>query len=111
MPKVGKSWPKKGERTPGSGRVKGTPNKKTQTLFEVCEEEGIDPFRGLLMLTKHADVTIKLQALKEVCRYLYPIRKAVEITGAEGAPIETRSRHVEEFKELLETGLNERKRL
>lgn len=93
------------------GRLKGTPNKKTQTLFEICEEEGIDPFRGLLKLANHQDVAIKLQALKEVCRYLYPIRRAVEVSGPDQGPIETKSRHVEEYEKMLETDFNERKRI
>lgn len=71
--------------TPGSkkpeksGRKAGTPNKKTQDLMEKCEKMGIDPFEGLLELSKCDDPSIKLAALKEVCSFLYPKR------GARGA--------------------------
>lgn len=35
-------------RPEGAGRKKGTPNKKTQTLLEKCEEIGCDPFEVLM---------------------------------------------------------------
>lgn len=64
------------------GRTKGTPNKKTQSLFDKCEAHGFDPFEALLeMAQENIDPQIKLGALKEVCSYLYPKRKAIEHSG------------------------------
>lgn len=95
----------------GSGRAKGTPNKKTESLLEVCDRMGVNPFEGLLQLTKSVDESIRLGALKEACKYLYSQRRAVEVTGADQGPVEIKSRYVEEYKTLLETGLNERRRV
>ena len=79
--------PKVGKKTPGSGRKPGTPNKKTQTLMEICDQEGLDPFRALLKLAKTAEKEeIALGALKELCQYLYPKRKALEIANSDDAP-------------------------
>jgi hypothetical protein len=63
------------------GRVKGTPNRKTQTLMEQCEAKGIDPWAMLLEFTGPAPMELRFAALKEICNYLYPKRKAVEHSG------------------------------
>lgn len=66
---------KKGsKKPPNSGRRKGTPNKSTQTLSQMCEEMSFDPFKAMLTLAKEGDKDM----LKEVCTYLYPKRKAIE---------------------------------
>jgi len=62
------------------GRVKGIPNRKTLNLLEKCEEAGIDPFAELLKLCSHKEIFIRMNALKEVSQYLYPKRKAMEIS-------------------------------
>lgn len=72
--------PKKGEKTPGSGRQKGTPNKSTQNLLEICEEEGIEPFRAMLRELSGLDIAKeRFDALEKICQYLYPKRKAIEM--------------------------------
>lgn len=113
----------RGYKTPGSGRVKGVINKKTMGLLERAQACGCDPFDVLLMFSANDYVGLgyktedmispemRLNAAKEASKYLYSQRRAVEVSGPDGGAIETKSRHVEEFKELLETGLNERKRL
>lgn len=74
---------KKGQpRPPNAGRKAGTPNKKTQALADKCKELGVDPFAVLLDLCKSSDPSIKLSAAKEVCQYLLPKRKAVEVSEA-----------------------------
>lgn len=99
-------------RTPGSGRKAGTPNKDTKTLMERCEALKVDPFEILAMtakgdwkglgfkptlehitgpggqpLTREKEPVIELdlrvQAAKEMCQYLYPKRKAIELTADE----------------------------
>ncbi len=75
-------------RSLGIGRQKGTLNKKTEALHEICERKGINPFEALLEMAQHDDPNIRLGALKEVCAYLYPKRKALEIsTSDEGFKI------------------------
>lgn len=104
----------KGRKT--GGRVKGTPNKKTQDLLEKAEELGVDPFEILLMVAKgdweglgfesaklvyftaagieaekdRITLSDRLSAASEACTYLHPKRKAVEHSGPNGGPIETR---------------------
>lgn len=75
--------PTKGEKTPGSGRQPGTVNKKTELLMEKCERMGLDPFEALLQLAKSTELDIRLSALKEICQYLYPKRKALEMSTSE----------------------------
>lgn len=93
----------------GSGRKKGVPNKKTQDLQEMADELGCNPFRILLMfanddweglgypeptttkVTKDGTTVeidrispdLRAHAAKEAAKYLYPQRKAVEMSSAE----------------------------
>lgn len=99
-------YPKGKNRPEGAGRRKGTPNKKTQVLSEICEQEGIDPFRALLnMAAKNSDDQIRLGALKEICQYLYPKRKALEHSGAIENPY--MSKTFEELKAEVKAVLGE----
>jgi hypothetical protein len=76
------AWPKGKARPEDAGRKKGTPNRKTQTLLDKCEEKGIDPFAALLELSQMAErEETRLGALKEICSYLYPKRKSLEHSG------------------------------
>lgn len=64
------------------GRTKGTPNKKTQNLKELIEENysGFDPIIELIAISKRGNVPIdlKVSILKDVAQYVYPRRKAIE---------------------------------
>lgn len=69
-------------KDPGSGRQKGVPNKKTQDLMEKCEARGIDVFDLLLeYVVTPCPMELRFQALKELCQYLYPKRKALDISA------------------------------
>lgn len=104
-------------KLPGSpkfgGRTKGTPNKKTQALLDRAKELGIDPFEILLYaagnkwarlgycsgtLRRKGDdgktytvdripLELRIIAAKEACQYIYPKRKAIEISTDEKNPI------------------------
>jgi len=64
------------------GRQKGTPNKDTVSLFDKCEAAGLDPFTELVKLcTLGEKEELRFQALKEVCQYLYPKRKSLELSN------------------------------
>lgn len=72
------------------GRSAGTPNKtsmeafdKSYSLKEICEEENFNPFKALLNTARDELTTpdLRLNALKEVCSYLYPKKKAIEVSG------------------------------
>ena len=72
----------------GPGRKPGTRNKNTkvsaqQKVREIEEELGcsIDPLAGLAKIAHESDdVQIRLSALKELAKYLYPQRKAVDMS-------------------------------
>ena len=69
-------------KQPGSGRKKGTPNKMTQSVIDICAEMGFDPVRGLVQLALTAeDESNRVTAHKELMKYIYPQRKAVEHSG------------------------------
>ena len=78
---------KPGERR--GGRCKGTPNKKTAAVAEVLAELGLDPIKqmGQIAMDEHVELSVRVQVLKELCQYVAPKRKAVEVTGEEGGPV------------------------
>lgn len=87
----------------GSGRQKGTPNKATKTLEDKAESLGIDPFEMLLLFAegnceklKCNDISadLRFKALKEVCSYLYPKRKSIEL-------VNTQENKVESYEEFI----------
>lgn len=63
--------------------MKGTPNKKTQSLIEKCEAKGIDLFDTFLEIIQNeeAEPGLRFSALKEAAQYVYPKRKALEHSG------------------------------
>lgn len=75
------------------GRKAGTPNKLTQDLFKICEEEGIDIFRAMVKKAAEGDLFM----MKEVAQYLYPKRKAMEHSGSVDLEL---SKKAEEFTQL-----------
>lgn len=83
------AYPKGKPRPEGAGRQKGTPNKSTEYLQDLCDKNGINVFEAMLKVAKDAyDPALRFNALKELAQYLYPKRKALEITGdAEGFKI------------------------
>ena len=87
---------KPGERR--SGRCKGTTNKKTLAVAEVLAELGLDPIKqmGQITMDEHIDVSIRVQVLKELCQYVAPKRKAVEITGEDSRPMEVNVRWLDQ---------------
>lgn len=77
------------------GRKPGTPNKRTQVLSETLAQLGLDVPRELVrcLRIKRAGalaLTVKERAdiLLQLMNYLYPKRKAVELTGKGGGPME-----------------------
>jgi hypothetical protein len=69
------------EKPEGSGRKVGAPNKKTMQLHAVFEELGLSvPERILELLPKLTPIE-QTKVLLELMPYLYPKRKAVEISS------------------------------
>lgn len=77
------AWPKGRPRPEGAGRRKGTPNKSTQSLIDKCSDAGLDVFGSMIELAKSGDPDIQITMLKELAGYIYPKRKALEITMAD----------------------------
>lgn len=99
------AYTKGAPKPPGSGRKAGTPNKVNAELFarlqkhveDKCGIEGYDPLFALAEIAsdEKVDVAIRVKAHADVARYIHPQKKAVEVSGHEGGPIEVRSALVE----------------
>ena len=90
------------------GRTKGTPNKKTSSVLEKCEQLGVDPIDVLLNFAKgdwkalgydspthvtgylpNGDPIVKerippelrQKSAKDASEYIHPKRKAIEMSG------------------------------
>ena len=67
------------------GRAKGTPNRKTQSLMQICEEMGLEPFVEMILAMQQVhEPKERFRMAAEICQYLYPKRKAVEHSTEEG---------------------------
>lgn len=93
----------------GTGRQKGTPNKRVALLEDKCKELGVDPFTVLLLFAggrwkelgyaseKYVtgineygswekwtiDPAVRGKCAAEACQYLLPKRKAIELAADE----------------------------
>lgn len=67
------------------GRAAGTPNKRTQDLMERLDQLGVDPVNGLAAIATDEGAPLELRARVqiELMSYLYPKRKALDVTGSE----------------------------
>lgn len=96
------SRPQKGQKTPGSGRKKGTPNKKTVELMQVLEKNNFDPGEELIYLYREARKIFEfrkknsnlvgalsamdrmIEVAEDIAQYVYPKKKAIEHSGEVG---------------------------
>jgi hypothetical protein len=73
------------------GRVKGTPNKKTQGVIDKLAELKCDPIEGMAKIAEQAmsegDLPLAGNMYKELAQYVAPKRKAMEISGDKDAPL------------------------
>ena len=72
------------------GRKQGVPNKRTAAVAERLRELHCDPLEGLVRLAmdETLDPTLRGRLYCELCKYVYPQRKAVEHSLAEdGEPV------------------------
>lgn len=96
------------------GRTKGTPNKDTQELQEICKRLKCSPFEVTILFAmgdwrtlgytaekyvssesekattyKYTiDPSVRAKCASDACQYLYAKRKAVEMSGPDGGPVE-----------------------
>lgn len=90
-----------GGKREGSGRKKGTLNKPTQDLFDICSKHNVNVFEAMIMLTANEqDPTKKFERLAKVAPYLYPQRKAVEM-NATVTNNEEHQKEIDRYAEML----------
>jgi hypothetical protein len=72
------------------GRTSGTHNCKTQAVIDRLEALGCDPIEGMarIAMNETAELNIRAQMYKELAQYVACKRKAVEVSGEDGGPLE-----------------------
>lgn len=87
------------------GRGPGTPNKR-RSIYEVCDALGLDPFAELAKIAQSsAEEGARLAALRELCQYLEPKKKALEHSGELNNPFAHLT--LEELQEMNKKKLEE----
>lgn len=82
----------RGGSRPGAGRKKGSPNKSSAELQAEIAASGETPLDYMIrvMRTDDADPRRRDDMAKAVAPYIHPKLTAVELTGKDGKPIETK---------------------
>jgi hypothetical protein len=76
---------KPGEPRPEhAGRKAGTPNKKTNSLFERLESYGVEPIKEIVNLLPELNPKERADVFRDLLAYIYPRRKAVELAIEDG---------------------------
>ncbi len=97
------------------GRVAGIKNKLTQGLElrvdVICQQVGVNPFEILARLSKDPEPAIAIQATKELCKYLKPQLRAIEISENPDKYIgkAQEEARLAALREKVKASLNERK--
>lgn len=97
---------KKGDKKPpGSGRVKG----KSVLALAVSarlEELGCDPIAGLARIalaTETTDPSVSAHCYSRLANKVYADRKAIDLAGVDGGPIETHDSAVESLASRIDS--------
>ena len=74
-----------------SGRKKGVPNKRTQTIIEQLEGLDCNPIEGMARIAKRAmdegEFMLAGSMYKELAQYVAPKRKSIEMSGEMGVDV------------------------
>ncbi len=109
------------------GRAAGTPNRRTQEAAQVVDRlearlraegrlavgESLDPLErlALTMIDSRADSAQQFAAARELARYLYPHRKAVEFADAtQSTPPIATSEAIAQIEEAIDRVVRKRGR-
>ena len=78
------------KRSKTGGRQKGTPNKRTLDAAERLAALGCDPLEGMvkIAMSDEADVALRGRMYIELAQYIYPKRKAVDLSISSMTTIE-----------------------
>jgi hypothetical protein len=83
------------------GRQAGVVNKKTQ-MREALEDLGVDPLKALIDLIPQLEPDEQAQHFKDLLAYLYPKRKAIELSQDPDSPaLTTQAAPVDQMIELV----------
>lgn len=98
-------------RPPNAGRKKGTPNKANTELQSrikkhIEEKYGVVDYDPVLAMAEIAHekkhpIEIRQKCHSEVAQYFHPKKRAIEVTGADGGPVEMRTELVDGIVGLL----------
>ena len=71
------------------GRTRGTPNRRTVDIQEKLAAMGCDPIAGMAAIAtdEKQDIALRAAMYKELAQYVAPKRKAVEMSGVDGAEL------------------------
>jgi hypothetical protein len=73
----------------GKGRPKGSKNRISTEVKDILRRAKVDPVTELLKISRErgVEVDVRLRVFCELAKYIYPQRKATEISGPAGAPL------------------------
>lgn len=76
---------------PGSGRKKGSPNKKTAALQKAVAETGLTPLEYMLTVMRNdlEEPRTRLNAALGAAPYVHAKLSSIELSGVNGGPMET----------------------
>lgn len=82
----------RGGKRSGAGRKAGSISKRTQAIAEKAFERGMTPLEFMLdvMRDTRQEMSLRMDAAKASASYMHPRLAAVEVTGKDGGPIETK---------------------
>jgi len=65
------------------GRVEGTPNRRTKEVAELLSSLGHNPIDAMVRIARNPKASLELRGRMnaELAHYVYPKRKALEISG------------------------------
>ena len=72
----------------GSGRKKGTPNKRTAEVQDRLQALGCDPITGMarIAMNRKNPPELRGRMFSELAQYMHPKRKAIEVAGEGAGP-------------------------
>lgn len=121
MPGPGRPFKAGEPPPPGAGRPKGRANNRTITLIEKVKEavakstdgkvKDYDPVVAMAEMANDPamDDLTRANCHRNVSRYIHAERKAIELTGEEGGPVELRIAAVDSIVALLDKIISEKK--
>ena len=79
------------------GRIRGTPNKRTDELARKLSRIGCDPMEGMARIAMDPEIApeLRVRCFIELAQYLYPKRKPVDLVLPEDSATKIRVEFVE----------------